>query len=361
MMKALSKSFTHANILLVDDEIANLVLLERILGNHGFEAVNFVDDPRDAIEHLSRYKVDLIITDYRMPYLTGLELMALLREKLALVELPILLATSELNSDLEKLALERGVTDFLTKPYSSVQVKTRVENVLKSYFLSSELQNQTDHFETEIRKRTKALKQAHLEALERLALAAEYRDYMTGKHTHHVGMLSARIAHELGLKTQEVDLIRKAAPLHDIGKIGIPDKILLKPGKLDPQEYATMKTHVQLGLKLLSPNTSSLVRMAKLIALTHHERWDGSGYPRGLIGDDIPLVGQIVAVADVYDALISKRPYKHAWKVTEAIEEIKQRKDSWFAPKVVNAFLRVAEQPLLPSSDPNDIGQHLQN
>lgn len=339
--------FKNAKLLIIDDRQVNLVLLERILAELGFENIHIANSAKQALEKLDN-SFDLIITDHHMPKMTGLELISAVRLKLG-EGLPILLSSSELDFDLERTALTAGVTDFLPKPYSLHQVLTRVRAVLQTKFLQLELSEQSLHFETEIRKRTKALQQAHLEALERLALAAEYRDYMTGRHTSRVGMLSARIAFELGLPEQEIDLIRRAAPLHDVGKIGIPDSILLKPGKLTSQEFEVMKTHVQLGIKLLSPNNSRLVRMAKLIALTHHERWDGKGYPKGLQGQDIPLVGQIVAVADVYDALVSKRPYKHAWKAQEAIDEIKVSKGSAFAPKVVDAFMGVVDSAFKPS------------
>lgn len=330
----------QAKLLLVDDEEVNLFLLERILRDSGFVNIVSSQSVEEALDLLDT-SVDLIITDYRMGQRNGLELSKFVRANLG-EDIPILLASSELDSELENNALEIGVNDFLPKPFAASRVKARVSNLVSLKLLNNTLKKQIDQFELEIRKRTKALQQAHLEALERLALAAEYRDYMTGRHTHRVGMLSARIASELGLPDAEIDLIRRAAPLHDVGKIGIPDSILLKSGKLTSQEYEVMKTHVQLGLKLLSPNTSRLVRMAKLIALTHHERWDGSGYPRGLSGQDIPVVGQIVAIADVYDALISKRPYKHAWKTDEAIDEIKACKGSWFSPELVDAFLNVA-------------------
>ncbi len=339
--------FKNAKLIIIDDRQVNLILLERILSELGFENIHIANSAKQALEKLDN-SFDLIITDHHMPKMTGLELVAAVRLKLG-EGLPILLSSSELDFDLERAALDAGVTDFLPKPYSLHQVLTRVRGVLQTKFLQLELSEQVQHFETEIRKRTKALQQAHLEALERLALAAEYRDYMTGRHTSRVGMLSARIALELGLPEQEIDLIRRAAPLHDVGKIGIPDSILLKPGKLTSQEFEVMKTHVQLGIKLLSPNNSRLVRMAKLIALTHHERWDGKGYPKGLQGQDIPLVGQIVAVADVYDALVSKRPYKHAWKAQEAIDEIKVSKGSAFAPKVVDAFMGVVDSSFKPS------------
>ena len=333
--------FSQAKLLIVDDEQVNLILLERILSDCGFDNV-FTAQSGEEAKKLLDSSFDLLITDYRMQHLSGLELIRFVREQVS-EDLPILLASSELDAELEQKALDLGVNDFLPKPFRVARVKARVTNSLRHRQVSQQLNGQLAEFDLELRKRTRALQQAHLEALERLALAAEYRDYMTGRHTHRVGMLSARIATELGLPDAEIDLIRRAAPLHDVGKIGIPDSILLKPGKLTSQEYEIMKTHVQLGLKLLSPNTSRLVRMAKLIALTHHERWDGSGYPRGLTGQDIPLVGQIVAIADVYDALVSHRPYKHAWKVEEAIDEIKTYRGSWFAPEVVDAFLTVAD------------------
>lgn len=333
--------FSQAKLLIVDDEQVNLILLERILRECGFQSITTAQSTEEAQEIIDS-SFDLLITDYRMRQLTGLELIRFVRTTVS-DDLPILLASSELDSELEQMALDLGASDFLPKPFRAPRVKARVINSLRHRQVSQQLNSQLAEFDLELRKRTKALQQAHLEALERLALAAEYRDYMTGRHTHRVGMLSARIAVELGLPNTEIDLIRRAAPLHDVGKIGIPDSILLKPGKLTSQEYEVMKTHVQLGLKLLSPNTSRLVRMAKLIALTHHERWDGSGYPRGLTGQDIPLVGQIVAIADVYDALVSHRPYKHAWKVEEAIDEIKTYRGSWFAPEVVDAFLTIAD------------------
>ena len=336
--------FQHAKLLIVDDKQVNLILLERILRDLGYKDIASTQDPRDVPQILETSPIDLIITDYRMPHLNGLALIKQLRSNAA-NSLPIILASSEITPDLEEKALDAGVTDFLPKPFSRAQARSRISNLLLIQSLSEELTIQNERLELEIRKRTKDLQQAHLEALERLALAAEYRDYMTGRHTQRVGLLSARIASELGLPEDEIDLIKRAAPLHDVGKIGIPDSILLKPGKLTYQEFEVMKTHVQLGLKLLSPNTSRLVQMAKLIALTHHERWDGSGYPNGLEGKDIPIVGQIVAIADVYDALVSKRPYKEAWKVAEAIDEIKNCSGSWFSPDVVDAFLHVAGHP----------------
>ena len=194
-----------------------------------------------------------------------------------------------------------------------------------------------------MRERTIELEVARLDVLERLALASEYRDHTTGQHTQRVGDLSAHLARELGLPENEIELIQRAACLHDVGKIGIPDEILLKPGKLSETEWYVMKGHVELGTKLLSMGKSPLVRMAELIAFTHHERYDGSGYPRGLKGDAIPLVGQIVAVADVFDTLVNDRPYKKAWTIDEALNEMECQRGRWFSHKVLDAFLRVIQ------------------
>jgi putative two-component system response regulator len=198
-----------------------------------------------------------------------------------------------------------------------------------------------DHLEEMVRDRTLELDAARLDVLDRLAAAAEYRDHTTGRHTHRVGLLSALIAEQLGLSADDVDLIRRAAPLHDVGKIGVPDHILLKPGRLTDEEFAKMREHVGVGARLLANGRSKLINLAQQIAETHHERWDGTGYPKGVKGDEIALVGRIVAVADVFDTLVNERPYKRAWPLDEAVSEVQRLRDRWFAPAVVDAFLTV--------------------
>jgi putative two-component system response regulator len=233
--------------------------------------------------------------------------------------------------------------DFLTKPFDAVEVVLRIKNLLRTRSLHRQLQGQNELLDQKIRKRTAELEDTQVEILERLALAAEYRDDDTGEHTKRVGETAARIAEALGWSKADVELMRRAAPLHDVGKIGISDSILLKPGKLTPEEFELMKTHTTLGAKMLSGGQFPLLKLAEQIALTHHERWDGTGYI-GLSQEAIPLAGRIVTVADVFDALTSERPYKKAWSWNEAIEEIQSQSGRQFDPHVIETFLNVVRQ-----------------
>ena len=254
--------------------------------------------------------------------------------------------TADANPETEERALAAGAKDFLNKPFKANQIKVRVANLLQTRFLHLELTKHSVGLEQTVRERTLELETARLDIVERLALASEYRDYTTGQHTGRVGTLSAQLARRLGFDATEAELLQRAASLHDIGKIGIPDHVLLKPGKLSAQEWTVMKTHVELGAKLLARGSSQLVQLAETVALTHHERWDGSGYPRGLAGDEIPLVGQIVAVADVFDTLVHQRPYKRAWSVAEAVAEITSQRGKDFSPRVVDVFLECGRDPV---------------
>ena len=229
-------------------------------------------------------------------------------------------------------------TRYLKVEFETERARTEAE----TYRVRNEVIEQANTMlEAKVLERTAELEESQLETLNRLALAAEFRDDETGHHTARVGLLSARMAQELGMSEDQVRLIRLAARLHDVGKLGISDAIMLKPGKLTQSEFQTMKTHTQIGAKILSGGKSHMIQMAERIALTHHERWNGQGYPQGLRGDSIPLEGRIVAVADVYDALISERPYKHAWSHQEAIEEIERQSGAFFDPRVVAAFLNL--------------------
>lgn len=336
-------------ILVIDDEPTNLLLLSRILAKAGYPAVETVSDSREALAAFAGSQPDLVIVDLHMPHCNGFEVIAGLRRHIPAAEfLPIIMLTADTNPKVELKALKLGANDFLNKPFQPVQIALRVKNLLHARQLHRSLQEHNQQLERRVRERTSELDAARLDILERLARAAEYRDFSTGRHAQRVGEISALLAHKLGLPESQVELIQRAAPLHDIGKIGIPDEILLKPGRLTPEEVEVMKTHIDIGVRLLAQGQSKLIQLAELIALTHHERWDGSGYPRGLIGDAIPLVGQIVAVADVFDTLINERPYKRAWPVEKAVAEIKYMSGKWFNPKLVVAFLQVlAEQSQL--------------
>lgn len=334
---------SQAHLVIVDDEKANRILLTRILERAGFEHVVSFSDPCEALAHIERAggAVDLVLTDLHMPHLDGLELTrCVIASRPAGDYLPIIVLSADTRDEAQQQALSLGAHDFLTKPFQAAHVLLRARNLLQTRFLHLDLKAHNCTLEQRVRERTIELETARSEILERLALAAEYRDSETGRHTQRVGVLAEAIALELGVSEGDAELLRRAAPLHDVGKIGIPDEILLKPGKLTQQEFETMKGHVSVGVELLSRGQSELIRLAELIALTHHEHFDGSGYPRGLKGDAIPLAGQIVAVADVFDTLISRRPYKEAWPVAEAIAEIEAQRRRWFSPRVVDAFLR---------------------
>jgi putative two-component system response regulator len=249
--------------------------------------------------------------------------------------------------------LSRGAKDFVNKPFQQDEILLRIKTLLETRLLYLQIQSQNQLLEAKVRERTRALEEAQIEIIERLAVAAEFRDDNTGQHTQRVGQMSALLARQLGMPDGQIALMRRAAPLHDVGKIGVPDAILLKLGKLTEQEFAIVKTHTVIGARILSGGKFPLLRLAEEIAFSHHERWDGSGYA-SLAGTDIPLAGRIVAVADVFDALTQQRPYKPAWTIGDAIAEIERQRGLQFDPGVVDAFLRVVEeQRRLPDTSTN--------
>jgi putative two-component system response regulator len=234
--------------------------------------------------------------------------------------------------------LKLGATDFLTKPFDAVELSLRLHNLMSRRMLHGSLQNKNHSLDKQVQERTEQLARAEIDTAECLAMAAEYRDDDTGQHTQRVGRMAAQLAQIIGLSETEIALIKRAAPLHDVGKIGIPDSILLKPDRLTTEEFDVIKTHTTIGAAIMARHHTSLLQDASKIALNHHERWDGRGYPNGLSGEEIPLAGRIVAVADVFDALTNNRPYKNAWPVEQAIAEIQQQGGKQFDPNVVEAF-----------------------
>jgi len=339
------RTFKNARILIIDDERPNVDLLRRLLTRAGFHRLEATNDPREATALYIRFRPDLILLDLHMPHLDGLSVMDKLNEIVEASYLPILMLTGDISPEARREALARGAKDFVNKPFDNDEVLLRISTLLETRFLYLQIQSHNQMLEAKVRERTRELESAQIEIIERLARAAEFRDDNTGQHTERVGQMAALLAKEMGLPDSQVALIRRAAPLHDVGKLGIPDTILLKLGRLTDEEFAIVKTHTVIGARILSGSRFPILRLAEEIAFNHHERWDGDGYA-GIARDAIPLAGRIVAVADVFDALTQKRPYKPAWRVDDAIAEIDRQRGRQFDPMLVDSFLRVIEREL---------------
>ncbi len=340
--------FQSSRFLIVDDEPANISILTQMLDAWGAKNVVGTVDPCATTDLLLEFQPDIVLLDWMMPKMTGFDVMEQLRPLIDEDDfLPLLILTADTTDRTKRRALEGGAADFLTKPFDATELSLRVQNLLERRCLHRRLKVQNQILDQKVRERTRQLEQAELDTIECLALAAEFRDDDTGQHTNRVGQSAARIAGKLGLDDNRVSLIGRAAPLHDVGKIGIVDNILLKPGKLTPAEFEVMKTHAAIGAAIMARHHTPLLQLAASIALTHHERFDGRGYPNGLSGEAIPLEGRIVAVADVFDALSHERPYKKAWPKEEARAEIARQSGTQFDPAVVSVFLQLADEELL--------------
>jgi len=331
----------NAKILIVDDQKIHVLLLEEILYSSGYKNIRSTTDPRQAIGLYQEFQPDLLILDLQMPQFDGFEVMKHLKAVKKDDYLPILVLSSQKGQEINLQVLAAGATDFLNKPYENIEVLVRVRNMIEVRLLHNQVRDQNRILEAKVRERTQELQDTRLDIIHRLARAAEFRDNETGIHIIRMSKYSALLGAVVGMNETQCDLLLNASPLHDIGKIGIPDSILLKPGQLTQEEWDIMKTHTTIGAELLSGSKAALMKMAEVIALTHHERWDGSGYPRGLKGEDIPLVGRITGLCDVFDALTSKRPYKRAWTPEEAMTEIKKQNGKHFDPQLVEAFIRI--------------------
>ena len=334
----------QATILLVDDQDSNIRLLERVLSNAGYASFVSTTDPLRAVDLYLQYRPDLVVLDLHMPQLDGLGVLEQLSTHVPIAAyVPVLMLTGDLSPSAKQRALSAGAKDFLGKPFDPLEAVLRIKNLLEARYLYLTLARQNDVLEEKVALRRAELQDAQLEILERLGRAAEFRDDDTMQHTQRVGAISAKVALAMNLPMDLVDTIRLAAPLHDIGKIGVPDNILLKLGKLTEGEYDVIKTHTAIGARILSGSSHLLLQMAEQIAQTHHERWDGHGYLEGLFGEAIPLVSRIVAVADVFDALTHQRPYKDPWPIDEALREIESQSGLQFDPEVVAALRQIVE------------------
>jgi len=330
---------TLQHVLIVDDTEVNLVLfgaLVKKLGN--CEAHTFLH-PLEALAWAATHEVDLVIVDYMMPDLDGLQFIAKFRAIAGRESTPLLMITANDRKDVRYRALDAGANDYLTKPVDKVEFLARSKNMLVVSEANKHLAQRASWLADEVRKATAKIVDRERDTVFRLCKAAEYRDPETGAHIQRMAHFSKVIAAGLGMSLEQQELLLEAAPMHDIGKVGISDNILLKPGRLDEAEFEIMKQHASFGYELLKGSASSVLQAGAEIALGHHEKYDGSGYPSGLKGEDIPIFCRIVAVADVFDALTSERPYKKAWTVEEAIDFLMAGSGKHFDPDCVNAFL----------------------
>jgi putative two-component system response regulator len=326
-------------VLIVDDTEINLILFGALVKKlENCESHSFAD-PRAGLAWAQTNVPDLVIVDYMMPDLDGLEFITLLREIPGRESVPILMITANDQKQIRYRALDIGANDFLTKPVDKVEFLARAKNMLGLNDARKKLSDQAAWLADEVRKATLEIVQRERETVLRLSRAAEFRDPETGAHIVRMAHFSYWIARAMGLSESDQVLLLEAAPMHDIGKVGIADKILLKPGRLDPDEFTVMKRHATIGYELLKGSSSRVLQAGAEIALGHHEKFDGSGYPKGLKGEEIPIFSRIVAVADVFDALTSERPYKKAWEVEAAIDFLNQGSGSHFDPTCVRGFL----------------------
>jgi putative two-component system response regulator len=330
------------SLLIVDDAPENVRLLVRILNRAGYTDITTATDPTRVVELQALCKPDLILLDLHMPVRDGFAVLEDLAPFTNGVEyVPIMMITGDDAPEVKRKALSLGARDFINKPFDPGEVILRIRNLLEMRFLHQRLRRQNDELEKKVADRTRQLEESQVEMMERLAAAVEFRDDDTGNHTKRVGIISGRLADAVGLGTATSELIMRAAPLHDIGKVGIPDAILLKPGALTPEERAIMQTHTTIGSDMLSDGRSELVRVSQRIARHHHERWDGSGYPDRLSGQIIPLEARIVAVADFLDAVTHGRSYRAGWSVDEALATLGAASGSHFDPVIVKALMQL--------------------
>ncbi len=346
-MKSHNKKFIddtkQASILVVDHEKLNIAMIKKILQRDGYEGIQSTQDPFSVVSFCEEEHVDLIILDINMPKLDGFGVINSLQEELGECRIPpVLVVTDVVEQEFRREALTYGARDYIVRPFDICEFLARVHNMLEVWQAHQIVEFQKDILEEKVQERTLELREAHdelqasrLDVVWRLGRAAEYGDSDTGLHIIRMSQIAAVLGRAYGMEEEQADLLLVASPMHDIGKLGIPDRVMLKPGKLDKEEWAIMQTHAQIGADILAGGNSNLMIMAHEIALTHHEKWDGSGYPNGLMGENIPLVGRISAIADVFDALTSERPYKKAWPIDEAMNLIRSESGKHFEPKLV--------------------------
>jgi putative two-component system response regulator len=355
-----------SRIAIIDDDSLNVRVSRKYLESWGFRNIVSTTDPTEAVRLIQGSSPDLVLLDVMMPDVSGLQILEILRSSPLTAYTPVVVLTAVPEDDVKRTALSLGANDFLSKPIDPNELLPRIRNLLTLKHYQNQLRRSSEILEAEVRRRTVALESAYRHVIHCLARAAEYRDNDTGRHVIRVGLYASVIARSLGMPEAFVNMIGDAAKLHDVGKIGISDQILCKPGKLEPEEFEMMQRHCGLGREIIEPidvkyqdvvrqhvtigasildmDGSEVLKMAASIAMSHHERWDGLGYPLGLSREQIPLEGRITAVADVFDAMSTRRTYKKAISTENCFEALKQESGSHFDPQVVDAFLRCRDE-----------------
>jgi putative two-component system response regulator len=333
--------YPDARILIVDDEPRNVRVLKRVLAAAGYRQVTAITAPKDAIARFAEIEPDLLLLDLHMPEIDGMVVMERLRAEMPTSEyFPILMLSGDDSPQACRQALGMGASDFVAKPFDMHEVLLRIRNLLETRSLHRQVAEHNQELERKVHERTAQLETAQLDTIARLALAAEFRDDETGRHTQRVGELSELLARAMGWSQADTALLGLAAPLHDVGKIGIPDAILLKSALLTVGERKTMEGHTTIGAKILSGGRSSFIQLAEKVALSHHERWDGQGYPERRLGPAIPSAARIVAVADFFDATVHDRIYRKAWPMDQVLAAIAAMSGSAFDPAVAELCSR---------------------
>lgn len=328
-----------SRILIIDDNPENVEMLEITLDTEGYSSVLSITDPRQAEDLYMAYRPHLVLLDINMPYLNGYQVMGQFKKIEEDNYIPVLVLTALQDNKTRLRALSEGAQDFLTKPFDKLETITRIENMLRVRLLNEEVKNQNIILEQKVQERTLELHDTRLEIIRRLGRAAEYRDNETGAHIIRLSHMCALLGKLIGMSAQEQEFLLNTTPMHDIGKLGIPDTILLKPGKLTKEEWQIMQSHTTIGADLLGGHESQLMVSSRGIALSHHEKWDGSGYPRQLKGVEIPLESRITGLVDVYDALTSNRAYKDPYPTEKACAVIAEKRGKHLDPKLADLFL----------------------
>lgn len=349
----------RGRILVVDDEVQIRRVIRKVLSSEGYDVLE-ANGGNEALETLAHHDVDTVLLDMRMPDMTGIEVCKRIRSTGRHAHTPVVFLSGASERSVRREAREAGADDFLAKPFDEAELRARIRNSVSHNRHSAGMAQESARLRIEVDGQTRALHEARMaldrarreleaaqvQTIERLTKAAEFRDDETAAHLQRMSEYSRLLARKVGLDDYTSEMIRTASPMHDVGKIGIPDSILLKPGRLTPDEYEVMKKHAEIGFRILGGSESKLLQLAASIAHTHHEKYNGTGYPRGLKGDDIPIEGRIVAVADVFDALTSERPYKKAWPLERALKLLVDGRDEHFDGELVDLFVGSMDEVL---------------